>query len=117
MGVVSTRTPEGEPANCPICGGRSFVVPSAFPTPDVPCPWCGTLLWVTGGRGRDAGGQVCVGEVIAEMEAAIRRGAERLRELQSASLVEEPVRAELRIEEITDPVAIRTVEGQLAAGA
>lgn len=40
-----TRTPEGEPARCDVCGKASFVEPSR-PPGDAPCPFCGTLLWL-----------------------------------------------------------------------
>ena len=40
----STRTPEGEPSQCPVCGQRVWVDPSR-PPGDAPCPKCGTLLW------------------------------------------------------------------------
>jgi hypothetical protein len=41
--VVSSRTPEGEPNRCPICGNKCCVEPSL--TGDAPCPSCGHLLW------------------------------------------------------------------------
>jgi hypothetical protein len=54
------------------------------------------------------------------MEAAIRRDGERLRELQrEAARVPPSVEAghvELRVEEVTDPVEIRVLEGQIAGG-
>ncbi len=40
----STRTPEGEPNLCPICGKRLQIEPSR-PPGDAPCPHCGSLLW------------------------------------------------------------------------
>jgi acyl carrier protein len=42
--VVSSRTPEGEPAECPICGVRVQIDPS-LNFSDAPCPSCGSLLW------------------------------------------------------------------------
>lgn len=42
--TISTRTPEGEPNKCPVCGQRVCVEPSR-PPGDAPCPTCGTLLW------------------------------------------------------------------------
>jgi hypothetical protein len=41
---VSSRTPEGWPHRCPICGADVRIEPS-MPPGDAPCPWCGTLLW------------------------------------------------------------------------
>jgi len=43
--MPSTRTPEGDPINCPICGFPSNVEPS-IPPGDCVCPRCGALLWV-----------------------------------------------------------------------
>jgi acyl carrier protein len=42
--TISSRTPEGVPNRCPICGTSICVEPS-HPTGDAPCPNCGTLLW------------------------------------------------------------------------
>jgi len=41
----SSRTPEGTPNRCPICGKSVRIEPSSFPTHDAPCPQCGHLLW------------------------------------------------------------------------
>ncbi len=40
----STRTPEGEPNRCPVCGKPLKIDPSR-PPGDAPCPHCGHLLW------------------------------------------------------------------------
>lgn len=42
--TISSRTPEGMPNRCPICGSRVIIEPSAE-TCDAPCPRCGQLLW------------------------------------------------------------------------
>jgi hypothetical protein len=42
--VISSRTPEGDPAECPICGARARVEPS-LNFGDAPCPSCGSLQW------------------------------------------------------------------------
>jgi acyl carrier protein len=41
--TVSSRTPEGEPHQCPICGELVATEPSA-PLGDSTCPQCGSLL-------------------------------------------------------------------------
>lgn len=46
---VSTRTPEGFPSRCPICGKDVIINPSV-PPGDAPCPHCGSLLWCTLGH-------------------------------------------------------------------
>lgn len=42
--VVSSRTPEGSPNRCPLCGSVVRIEPSLF-FGDAPCPACGHLLW------------------------------------------------------------------------
>ena len=42
--TISSRTPEGTPHRCPVCGHGLRVEPSLF-FGDAPCPRCGTLLW------------------------------------------------------------------------
>ena len=42
--IVSSRTPEGLPNRCSVCGGEFLLEPS-LPTGDAPCPQCGHLLW------------------------------------------------------------------------
>jgi hypothetical protein len=41
---VSSRTPEGAPNHCAVCGKRIVIEPSS-PFGDAPCPNCGCLLW------------------------------------------------------------------------
>lgn len=43
--MISSRTPEGEPNRCPVCGRRLRLEPSTVPTADAPCPHCGSLVW------------------------------------------------------------------------
>src|SRR5688572_28909820 len=43
----SSRTPEGVPNRCPVCGRRARIEPSV-PPGDAPCPHCGHLLWFDG---------------------------------------------------------------------
>jgi hypothetical protein len=42
--TISSRTPEGDPNQCPICGHRVRLEPS-IDTRDAPCSSCGHLLW------------------------------------------------------------------------
>jgi anti-anti-sigma factor len=44
--VISSRTPEGQPNRCPVCGSDLKIEPSD-PAGDAPCPQCGHLLWFT----------------------------------------------------------------------
>ncbi|WP_339912019.1 DUF6882 domain-containing protein [Symmachiella dynata] len=43
--IPSSRTPEGTPNHCPLCGNDVQIELSTFPTDDAPCPHCGHLLW------------------------------------------------------------------------
>ncbi|MFN0198778.1 MAG: phosphopantetheine-binding protein [Planctomycetaceae bacterium] len=42
--TISSRTPEGLPHRCPVCGEMVTIEPS-IDTGDAPCPKCGQLLW------------------------------------------------------------------------
>lgn len=42
--TIASRTPEGRPLHCPVCGSDLGVDPSV-PSDDAPCPDCGHLLW------------------------------------------------------------------------
>ncbi len=44
---ISSRTPEGLPSHCPLCGGETNLEFSD-PAGDAPCPHCGHLLWMSG---------------------------------------------------------------------
>lgn len=41
---ISSRTPEGQPNQCPVCGNAVILEPS-HPAGDAPCPHCGYLLF------------------------------------------------------------------------
>lgn len=47
--MISSRTPEGQPNQCPVCGKDTRTEPSTMPTRDAPCPHCGSLLWFAPG--------------------------------------------------------------------
>lgn len=44
--TVSSRTPEGMPSECPLCGAKTNIEFSD-PAQDAPCPGCGHLLWAS----------------------------------------------------------------------
>lgn len=48
-GVISSRTPEGRSARCPLCGASVCIEPS-YPAADAPCPSCGHLLFFVSDR-------------------------------------------------------------------
>ena len=41
--MISSRTPEGQPNDCPVCG-KAVVMEPSQPFGDAPCPHCGCLL-------------------------------------------------------------------------
>src|SRR5438309_8997725 len=41
---ISSRTPEGRPNHCDVCGHDLRLEPS-IDSWDAPCPYCGHLLW------------------------------------------------------------------------
>ena len=98
--VISSRTPEGESAECPICG--VFVqVESSLYFSDAPCPSCGCLLWFVrlGGQilvvppteaARKKGLAKCLSELTGLSESQLQRDAESLSriELDSTQLIE-----------------------------
>lgn len=43
---ISSRTPEGFPSHCPLCG-TSVNIEYSDPAGDAPCPNCGCLLWAS----------------------------------------------------------------------
>ena len=49
---VSSRTPEGIPNRCPVCGKQVVLEPSD-PAGDAPCSHCGHLLWFTDTGGHE----------------------------------------------------------------
>ena len=107
MVVISSRTPEGEPLACPVCGHESWVEPSSFPTADAPCPCCGHLLWAT----RDGVPETCE-SLLAPVffdRAANRRETESLRiSWGSISLPPSPTR--LLLHEITNADEVDRLE-------
>ena len=44
--TVSSRTPEGMPSECPLCGAKANIEFSD-PAGDAPCSGCGHLLWAS----------------------------------------------------------------------
>ena len=59
---ISSRTPEGVPNRCPVCG-KAVVVEPSYPAGDAPCPHCGHLLWFDPAEAEIREGEIAVGEV------------------------------------------------------
>jgi hypothetical protein len=66
----SSRTPEGQPNICPVCGKAVQIEPSC-PPGDAPCPHCGHLLWFAASSS-DEGSAATVGH--ADRFAYLWRG-------------------------------------------
>lgn len=58
---VSSRTPEGVPNRCPVCG-KAVVVEPSDPARDAPCPHCGHLLWFDPAEAEIRKGEITVSE-------------------------------------------------------
>ena len=74
MMTVSSRTPEGSPSRCPICGKAICLEPSPI-SDDAPCPHCGCLIWF------DVDAQRDVYDLVAETKTRIRDWVSRLTQL------------------------------------
>jgi hypothetical protein len=118
MEPVSTRTPEGEPTRCPVCGTEAAVVPSTFPIHDVPCPACGHLLVLSPGVVREIERRVASGELGKKMERAMKEVGELVSEARAraeeawAKAEYDREHAALCLEEITEQVAWRDEAGR-----
>src|SRR4029453_14825300 len=76
----ASRTPEGEPNRCPICGAEIVIAPSR-PSGEGPCPQCANLLWFdrrSGGAGmpvnESPSNEDRINEAIAAYIEAVERG-------------------------------------------
>ena len=58
--TISSRTPEGQPNCCPVCGRRLRLSPT-WPSADAPCPHCGSLLWFPTANPRPATAEPATG--------------------------------------------------------
>ncbi len=86
--IISSRTPEGEPYYCSVCGADNRIEPSR-PPGDVPCPSCGHLYWFR--RGPVISPSEEVQEHAHQAQRELQRHAERLLEV-----VNNPVRDAMR---------------------
>jgi acyl carrier protein len=66
--TISSRTPEGTPHRCPICGQVAKLAPS-YPGGDSVCPACGHLLWQFRDRAFQASG---VAKELIKFETSLR---------------------------------------------
>jgi hypothetical protein len=67
---ISSRTPEGEPQRCPVCGQQARIELSTV-SADAPCPFCGSLLWLRASGTRTRSPGVRRGMVVALTKALV----------------------------------------------
>lgn len=68
--MPSSRTPEGDPASCPICGLASAVEPS-IPPGDCVCPHCGSHLWVAT---NETSAKIAIRSFVRELQTLVQNG-------------------------------------------
>jgi acyl carrier protein len=86
--AISSRTPEGNPLACRICGKRAFIETS-FPLDDATCPSCGSLLtWFRDRLGPEAPG-VAPTSITPETSFANDLGADSLDAVELVMELEE----------------------------
>ncbi len=68
--TISSRTPEGTPHRCPICGEVANLEPS-YPGGDSVCPACGHLLWQFRDKVFEIGG---IDKDLIKFETSLREG-------------------------------------------
>jgi acyl carrier protein len=89
--TISSRTPEGQPNHCPICGADVCIEPSPL-FGDATCPQCGSLLWFLNVESRSYLFERTRAEEIRERVIAMlaeRLGVEPRKITDGTSLVDE----------------------------
>jgi PTS system fructose-specific IIA component/PTS system nitrogen regulatory IIA component len=74
--TLATRTPEGEPNRCPVCGKVLKLEPSE-PARDAPCPHCGSLVWFIETANTHAPAIRCIGFPVYSITDGARRTKEQ----------------------------------------
>ena len=108
--VVSSRTPEGYPHRCPICGQTAYVEPSS-PGGDSCCPRCGELLWWFRDRVSAAGGDpesLSLETTFADLGGDSLDTVELVMQLEEAFNIQIPDEAAEQIQTVED--AIRYIQ-------
>ena len=84
----SSRTPEGRPNQCPICGHRVIIEPSQGSF-DATCPHCGCLLWFDGTGGLTADRALPDRDRIEQTKRQIRSLVAEVAQFSRSDLTEE----------------------------
>lgn len=69
---IATRTPEGQPLECRVCGKITFVLVSD-PPGDAVCPICGCHAWLVPTRDQQTLAIVAVADDISNLVSRLRR--------------------------------------------
>lgn len=111
--TISSRTPEGDPQHCPICGRRSHLEYSD-PGGDACCPNCGSLLWWfrdhVSGRGLDAQQITFASSFVEDLGADSLDTVEMVMELEEEFNLTIPDEVAEQIRTVAD--AVRWIEQQ-----
>jgi len=74
--TISSRTPEGVPNRCPVCGNSLRLEPSV-PPGDAPCPHCGSLLWFAQNILGDEASVLVQDAILSDLKASTKADAIR----------------------------------------
>ena len=107
--TISSRTPEGQPNLCPVCGDYVVIEPSAG-THDAPCPTCGQLLWWFKQRGGDlvSSDRISAETDLSELAADSLAFVELVMELEEEFDIHIPEEVAAQIDTVGD--AIRYIQ-------
>lgn len=113
--TISSRTPEGVPHRCPVCGALAAVEPS-YPGGDACCPACGQLLWwfrdrIATQAGRD---QINLDDSFASLGLSSLDWVELVMELEEQYDIDIPDAQAERMESLQD--AIRYIRRRMDEG-
>jgi acyl carrier protein len=105
--TISSRTPEGVPQQCPVCGNVAAVEPSE-PGGDACCPSCGHLLWWFRDRlSREAGiplDRITLSSAFGDLGAESLDLVELIMELEEEFEIEIPEEAADEIRTVADAI-------------
>jgi acyl carrier protein len=85
--TIASRTPEGVPNLCPICGKVAFLEP-CYPGGDSVCPNCGQLTWLVRNQLHDESG-VALDEIKLESLLVDDLGLDSLEDVEAIMAIEE----------------------------
>ena len=108
----SSRTPEGDPNRCPVCGKSLHLEPSV-PPGDAPCPHCGSLLWFAQRTLGDEASAIVQDAILTDLKTSTKPDA--IREIVGA-LVQVGALESAHKHEIIDAILEREKLGSTGIG-